>query len=88
MINFLQLKQLNCLTQKVAGVELYVFYTFLSYCLCLKIMQCAFGNHSLWEARKSKYMKIYLMKNGQIKKVAAGFVEFLNVISKYEKKLL
>ena len=27
-------------------------------------------------------MKIYLMKNGQIKKVAAGLIEFLNVIWK------
>ena len=38
------------------------------------------------EARKSQFMKIYLTKIPKYQKDAAGFIEFLNNMVKYEKK--
>ena len=75
------------MTQIEAAVGLNVFYTFMSYFLCFNIWQCAFGNHSHREARKSKYVKFYLTKIAKYQKDAAGFIEFLNGMVKYEKKL-
>ena len=39
------------------------------------------------EARNSQFMKIYLTKIAKYQKDAAGFIEFLNGMVKYEKKL-
>ena len=39
------------------------------------------------EARKSHFIKIYLAKIVKYQKDAAGFIEFLNSMVKYEKKL-
>ena len=39
------------------------------------------------EARNSHFMKSYLTKIAKYQKDAAGFIEFLNIMVKFEKKL-